>query len=63
MGRELGISAQRCHEIAHNLITKGVVAKTPNGWAAIVSFDEHSTLARIAANDAPQDPTTPDAQS
>ncbi|AMM44321.1 helix-turn-helix DNA-binding domain protein [Arthrobacter phage Kitkat] len=63
MGREFGISAQRCHEIAGSLITKGVVAKTPNGYAAIVSFEEQAALQRLAANDAPQDTITPDSQS
>lgn len=63
MGRELGISAQRCHEITRNLISKGVVAKTPKGFAAIVSFEEQESLARIAANDTAQHTTTPDAQS
>jgi hypothetical protein len=63
MAKDLGMTPQRCHQLAKSLIAKGVVAKTADGYAAIVSFDEQATFQRLAANAQAQHPTTPDATS
>ena len=59
IGADIGVSAQRVHQLAQSLVKKGVLARVESGYAALTPIGDSPAYKALAAAQQEQHPTIP----